>query len=430
MRNRLLGMILALCLAFCAVGCGTAKPDGVDSSAVLSPALDLLRGQTQLVRCTVWQQDLAFSEADFCGLTGANTEYIVINSLPDISAGLLLLNGSAVIAGQTIPVSSLNYLKFVPGKPTGESTTAEAKFTFTAKAAGWETRELDCVIALLDSENYPPVASDQRTETFASVACFTELSATDPNGDAVLYTITSYPRHGTLRLEGNTAVYLPLDDYTGEDAFSYVAKDRYGATSAQGTVTFEVMENRSGIYFADLEGTALQNTAIRLCADEVMTYRKENGSFYFDPDGAVSKLDCLIMMMCLCGEAEAVCAVAETDAADDAGLSAGKKGFLQRAISLGAVHLEDGKFDPLAPVTAADAAYMATALLGMPALSAKQEFADLEATPVWACVALVSADSSGILSAKDGALGAKTKLTRADVAELLDNMRRYGEQKA
>ena len=119
--------------------------------------------------------------------------------------------------------------------------------------------------------------------------------------------------------------------------------------------------------------------------------------------------------------------MADTQASDDSGLSTGKKGFLQTAIAAGWIYLEDGRFSPMAPVTAADATYMAMRILGTPTLAAKQEFSDLQATPVWACTALVSADSAGIREAKDGLLDAYQVLNREDLAGLLENMYTYGK---
>lgn len=424
--KRFICFLLLVCLALPLAACGAAP--AADTSAAISPALEILRGQTQLIRCTAKYADLAFSSTDFLALTGESTEYIVVNSLPAPETGTLMLNGRAVIAGQTVPVSSLDYLKLVPaaGASAEGNVPPEAVFTFTAKANGWENRELTCVVALLDGENFPPAAEDLAAETFESVACFTSLKAPDPNGDAdVTYRVTKYPRHGTLSLRGETAVYTPKDGYTGTDTFTYIATDRYGASSPERTVSISVVKNKTGLYFADLEGSPVHNAAIRLCADEIMTYRAGENGYLFDPELPVSKIDCLVMMMCLCGQAEQVSASANSEAMDDGALSAGKRGFLQAGISLGAVHLEEGMFRPDDPVTAADAAYMATALLGVPALSAKQPFSDLEATPVWACAALVSADSSGLLSARDGLLDADATLTRADVAQLLENMRLY-----
>lgn len=428
--KRFICFLLLATLVLPLAACGGSPEAGSSAGGLtaFSPALEILRGQTRLVRCTAKYADLAFSGRDFLALTGESTEYIVINTLPAPETGLLMLNGKAVIAGQTVPVASLDYLKLVPaaGASAEGNDPPEAVFTFTAKAEGWENRQLTCVVALLDGENFPPAAEDLAAETFESVACFTSLKAPDPNGDTeVTYRVTSYPRHGTLSLRGDTAVYTPKDGYTGTDTFTYIAADRYGASSPERTVSISVVKNNTGLYFADLEGSAIHNAAIRLCADEVMTYRIGEGGYRFDPEEPVSKIDCLIMMMCLCGQAEQVSAAADSEAMDDGMLSAGKRGFLQAGISLGAVHLEDGMFRPGDPVTAADAAYMATALLDVPALSAKQPFSDLEATPVWACAALVSADSSGLLSARNGLLDADAVLTRADVVQLLENMRLY-----
>lgn len=414
-------IILFVCLIGLLLCSGCSSRETVDPSAPLSPAIGQLKDGSALVRCTAKDTDLAFSREDFCALTGEQTEYIVIGSLPE--SGLLMLGGKAVIAGQTIPVSSLDYFKYIPEKASEQ--TAEVHFTFTAKAPGWENRELSCTVAVLEGENFAPVANDLAAETFASVACFADLPVSDPNGDAVECRIVRYPLHGFVSLEGGKAVYRPENGFAGEDSFVYVASDRYGNTSAECTVNIQVTENKSNLCFADLADSPVHNAAISLCADKIMTYRMQDGAYYFDPDEPVSKIDCLIMMMCLIGQNEAVTAVTDTEANDDGTLSAGKKGFLQAAIARGAVYLQDGVFDPQSDVTAADAAYMAMRLLGVPALSAKQDFADLQSAPAWACTALVSADSAGILQAMNGFLDASRVLTRADVAFLLQNMKAY-----
>ncbi len=417
--KRIILFVFLICLLLCT---GCSDSDVPDTSAPISPAIGQLKDETALVRCTAKDADLAFSRADFCALTGEQTEYIVIGTLPE--QGILMLGGKAVIAGQTIPVSSLDYFKYIP-EAASDAETAEVSFTFTAKAPGWENRELTATVAITESENFAPVANDLAAETFASVVCFADLPVSDPNGDTVECRLVRYPRHGFVFLENGKAVYRPEEGFTGEDSFVYLASDRFGNTSAPHTVTVTVTENKSGIVFADLADSPVHNAAIRLCEADVMTYRMENGAYYFDPDAPVSKIDCLIMMMCLTGQDEVVTAVTDTEAKDDGALSAGKKGFLQAAIAHGAVYLQNGAFSPEHDVTAADAAYMAMRLLGVPALSAKQEFADLQSVPAWACTALVSADSAGVLQAMDGLLDADRVLTRADVALLLENMKAY-----
>lgn len=420
--KRIICILLLAVLAISLVSCG-GKTGEETVSGELSPAIEHLRQETVLLRCTAKNEDLCFTKEDFCTLTGEETSYIVIKTLPE--SGVLMLGSSAVIAGQTVPVSSLNSLKYVPA--VSEQGTAQACFTFTAKAAGWEERELACFIDLLESKNYPPVIRDVSAETFETVVCFADLGASDPEGGEMTYRVVSYPRHGRVTLKDGTAVYYPEEGYRGEDVLTYVAVDKYGETSGQGKVTFSVEENSSGIYFEDLADSPNHNAAIRLCAANVMTYRVENGKYYFDPTGEVSKIDCLVMMMCLMGQDEKVTAIADTQASDDGGLSTGKKGFLQTAIAAGWIYLEGGKFSPESPVTAADATYMAMRILGTPTLAAKQEFSDLQEAPVWACTALVSADSAGIREAKDGLLDAYQVLTREDLASLMENMLAYGK---
>ncbi len=411
--------LICLCL-FALLLTGCSGGGETSSSGELSPGLDYLRKDAVLYRHTARQEDLVFTSAEFRALTGENTSYIVIGTLPE--NGVLMLGGTAVLAGQTVPVSSLDQLKYVPAGKDGEET-----FTFTANAPGWEERELSCVITVSENENFPPVTSQVSAATFDSVACFASLKASDPNGDEVFYRILSYPRHGTVEITDGEAVYLPEEGFTGEDSFTYTASDRYGSESPETKVTFFVEKNETGIYFEDMKDSPVHGAAIRLCGEAVMTYRLEKGKYYFDPEETVSKIDCLVMMMCLMGQDEGVTAAADTEAMDDAGLSSGKKGFLRNAIATGWVYLEQNKFSPEAPVTVADAVYMAMRMLGTPALSPKQEFTDLDATPAWACTALVSADSTGIWEASDGLLDASRVLTKADLAKLFQNRRSYGK---
>lgn len=410
---------IILCL-FAVLLTGCTGGEETSRSGELSPGLEHLREESVLYRHTASHKDLSFSAGDFCALTGEGTSYIVVSALPE--NGVLMLGGVAVLAGQTVPVSSLDLLKYVPAGKTGEE-----RFTFNAKAPGWEERELSCVITVSEGENYPPVAADAAGQTFEGVSCFLPLRATDPNGDEVLYRIAKYPQNGTVEILEGQAVYLPAEGFTGEDSFTYVASDRYGSAAPAATVTFTVSENDTGLYFEDLKGSPVHNAAIRLCADEVMTYRLEMGKYYFDPEETVSKIDCLVMMMCLMGQDENVSAAADTEALDDKTLSSGKKGFLRNAIATGWVYLEKGRFSPDSPVTVADAVYMAMGMLGAPALSPKQEFTDLNATPAWACTALVSADSTGIWEATDGLLDASRVMTREELVKLFQNMRSYGK---
>ena len=418
------GTALLLSAALLLSGCssGVEMTGATKSTEQISPAIELLRRKQAagLSFCTPRYEDKVFSEAEFTEKLGVRPEYIVVNTLPQPDAGTLLLNGRAVLEGQTIPASSLDFLRLIPAEGKEEAAT----FLLTAKADGWENTPMLCRVALLEHENFAPVAQDVSLETLSGVCCFADLSAlaTDPDGDGVEYRVITYPKHGTVEFRDGKAVYRPVKSFRGKDSFAFEAVDIYGARSRECTVSMDVSENETGILFADLQDSPAHLAAIGLCADSIMTYRMENGEYRFEPDGEVSKIDLLVMMMCLRGLSGEVSAVADTEAVDDAGLSSGKKGFLQYAIAKGIVRLEDGKFAPNEPATAADAAFMAQKLLGLPTLAAKQKFSDLGDVPAWAEDALVTMDAAGVFR-RDGALDAGQKLTRVDVVEILDAMK-------
>ena len=101
--------------------------------------------------------------------------------------------------------------------------------------------------------------------------------------------------------------------------------------------------------------------------------------------------------------------------------------ILQRAAQLCAGRSKETGTEWILLALLSDGDSLAMRILGTPTLAAKQEFTDLQATPVWACTALVSADSAGIREAKDGLLDAYQVLTRADLAQLMENMSAYGK---
>jgi hypothetical protein len=72
----------------------------------------------------------------------------------------------------------------------------------------------------------PPVACDSNVTMVEATTVEITLSATDPEGDTMTYTIVSGPSDGILEMTtGNTVVYTPEANYTGFDSFSFRAND-------------------------------------------------------------------------------------------------------------------------------------------------------------------------------------------------------------
>ncbi|MCU0878189.1 MAG: Ig-like domain-containing protein, partial [Pirellulaceae bacterium] len=91
-------------------------------------------------------------------------------------------------------------------------------------------------------ENNAPVAASQTITLVEDTFKSGTLTATDADGDPLVYTIVGQPSHGAL-VQFNTAtgafVYRPAFDYSGPDSFTFRASDG-SANSNLATVTIEV----------------------------------------------------------------------------------------------------------------------------------------------------------------------------------------------
>jgi len=77
-----------------------------------------------------------------------------------------------------------------------------------------------------EGANNIPVASDSlytMPETGGEVPV--TLSAKDDDGEAITYEVTTPPQHGRLSGDAPSLVYLPNNDFPGEDRFEYKASD-------------------------------------------------------------------------------------------------------------------------------------------------------------------------------------------------------------
>jgi protocatechuate 3,4-dioxygenase beta subunit len=72
----------------------------------------------------------------------------------------------------------------------------------------------------------PPVANSQSVTT-ASLAVPITLTASDPQGAPLSYTLASQPAHGTLAGVAPTLTYTPATGYTGNDSFTFTASNGF-----------------------------------------------------------------------------------------------------------------------------------------------------------------------------------------------------------
>jgi len=93
--------------------------------------------------------------------------------------------------------------------------------------------------------NRPPVAQGKSVSTTKNASVAITLSASDPDGDALTYTIITNPIHGTLTGTPPNVTYAPDTDYVGNDTLTFKANDG-AADSNTATISISVTDNGGG----------------------------------------------------------------------------------------------------------------------------------------------------------------------------------------
>jgi hypothetical protein len=96
------------------------------------------------------------------------------------------------------------------------------------------------------AQDPPPTAPHVSRSVRGGETTGVVLSGSDPDGDALTYSIATGPGHGTLSGSAPDLTYTPTGTYTGPDSFTYQVDDGKGGT-AVGTVTLTVTDPVTGV---------------------------------------------------------------------------------------------------------------------------------------------------------------------------------------
>lgn len=118
------------------------------------------------------------------------------------------------------------YLIFAEAEDRDGATTMSAPVQITVHPAGVPT-------------NRPPVANPTTITTAEDTQVGIVLSGSDPDGDALTFSIASQPTHGTLSGIAPNLTYTPAANYFGPDSFTFTVSDG-SLSSTQATVTITV----------------------------------------------------------------------------------------------------------------------------------------------------------------------------------------------
>ena len=262
-----------------------------------------------------------------------------------------------------------------------------------------------------------PVAENLEITTYRGVSVDGRLSAVDPDGDVLAFTVTTPPTKGIVELGDNGSfVYTPHEGKRGKDYFGYVAVDSDGNRSQEATVIIKIAKAKTDVTYSDMEGNGAYYDALVLTEQGIFTGQQIGSSYVFSPDAAVTRGEFLTMCMELTG-GKILSGVSTTGFADDDALPTWQKPYVATALMNGTIsgYSSDGAatFSGQAPITCAESAVMLSSILSVTNVSS---FDTDSGTPVWAGQAVANLNACRILPV---GFVSDAPLTRAQAAEML-----------
>lgn len=348
-------------------------------------------------------QVIAFSPDDFQVEGDATLRSILVTSLPDPSAGMLTIGSQAVPQGSEVAVAALDGLRFTPLSSPMLSATS---FTFSPTFDDGSTGEAVTVgLYLLSAANEPPVAQDLSLSTYKNVEVQGTFSAIDPEGDVLTFRLLSKPARGAVAQasEGSAAfTYTPYENKTGKDAFTYVAVDPVGNTSAPATVSIKIEKQKTKVCYSDMTGVEGHREAVRLAEAGLLIGEQMGQEYLFHPEQTVSRAQFTALAMAAAG-VDAMEEASMTGFADDEAMSPWVKPYVSSALLSGLVqgsYAPEGRvvFQADVPITAAEATVLLNRALRITDVA--ETFIPTSAdTPAWCAQAVANLNSCSALPA-------------------------------
>ena len=360
---------------------------------------------------------ISFSPTDFQVSGNADLSSIVLTSLPDPSAGMLTIANQSLPLGSEVAMSAVSGMQFTPLATPMLSATS---FTFSPVFSDGTTGDDVTVgLYLLASANTAPVAENLELTTYKNVEITGTFSGVDPEGDLLTFQLVSKPARGavTQSEDGSAAfVYTPYEDKTGKDAFTYVAVDTVGNTSAPATVSIRIEKQKTKVTYADMDGVAGHREAVRLAEAGLLIGEQMGDQYFFHPQEAMSRAQFTSLAMAAAGVTQLE-GVTLTGFDDDEAMATWAKTCASTALKAGLIQGtldENGQvvFQADAPITAAEAAVVLDRALNVTDVSD----AFSAAAPAWASQSVSNLASCGVVPTT---ASLESPLTRAEAAVLL-----------
>lgn len=361
-----------------------------------------------------------FSAADF---SAEPLDGIMVTGVPEESIGAVRCGGRTLCAGDVMPSSILSDLALVPVCSGDE----QAVLTYLPISGGSIGEAAALTVRIRAPKNEPPTASDSTLQTYKNIENSGKLDVTDPEGGALTYTITKEPKRGTVEIhDDGTFTYTPKKNKVGKDSFRYTATDESGQSSAEATVSIEILKPTQKATYSDMVDDPDQFEAMWLKDEGVFAGETIAGELCFNPDKTVTRGEFLVMTMRSLG-IEADDAALTSGFADENRMPEWLRSYVVSAFRSGIVNGVNSDaglvFRADAGLTKAEAAVIVQNILDLPAAQSAAA-TDEQTLPAWCAASIIALRSNGIYDCTNAA----EPMSRREVACLLYQVSRLTEE--
>ncbi len=343
---------------------------------------------------------------------------ICITQLPRSATGTVMLGSRVIRSGDILTAEQLSQLTFSPLRTEEDQ---DAVVTYLPIYENRVEPSATMTISVKGKEDKAPVAQDSAIETYKNLPNQAKLSVSDPEGQALTYTLVRQPKRGQVVInEDGTFDYTPKKNKVGVDSFTFTAADPSGNVSREATVTIQILKPTDSKQYTDTVGKECRFAAEWLRNTGLFVGERVGGESCFYPEKTVSRGEFLTMVVKALDipTEDAVSTAVPEDTPD--WLKPYLAAAMRSGLTAGWPESETGSFGADQPISGAEAAVMLQNALDLTISRETMESAAVDAPaenqeeiPAWAAVSLTAMNDNGI------ALDAVESLTRGDVAQVM-----------
>ena len=233
-----------------------------------------------------------FSPADFS--PEENFTGICITDLPK-AEGTLCLGTRILQPGDILTAQQISQMTFSPLRTESDREVAVGYLPIYKNHVAEESQ---MTLSILGKEDNAPVAEDSAMETYKNLPGSGKLKVTDPEGQAMTYTLIRQPKRGTVEIQSDGSfTYTPKKNKVGVDSFVYTATDPAGKVSREATVTVTILKPSDAKQYQDTLGRDCRFAAEWMRHTGIFTGENLAEKSCFSPEKQVTRGEFVTMLV-------------------------------------------------------------------------------------------------------------------------------------